>query len=321
MTISIIIPAYKAEHFIEPLLNNISTQIVNDNLSCEVIVVNDGSPDSTKDIAKNYCAKYSFIKLINQDNKGESGARNTGIENASGEYLYFLDSDDSIKDGSLKHFLYTIQKEPDVDVYCFAYISKKNGHLKKKFDSSKLDCHKFNRIDFQKAYLAKYLPIHICSCVIKKKLVNQCKLRFSVGLRIGADIEWLLKLASVVQTAYFSNRICYVYQIRNDSIMQGYKTYSLEQYHSFEIRRDIILSEKYRSNELSKYANFWIENQLLSNIIYYLKSNVKDHEITKKLIDDCKLLRLPVNHGNNKNLLAIYIAKILPLRLFFKVFK
>ncbi len=321
MLLSIIIPAYKAERFIGSLLGNLSAQITVDNLPCEVIVVNDGSPDATRCICETYCQKYSFIKLINQDNKGESGARNTGIENSLGEYLYFLDSDDSIKEGALKHFVSTIQTEKDLDLYCFAYTSTENNLPSKNYENNKLNGLKFDKEEFLKLYLSKHLPIHVCSCVVRKQLINDSCLRFTLGLKIGADIEWILKVCSVLNSAYFSNRICYIYQIRNDSIMQGYKTYSLTQYHSFEIRRDIVLSEIYQTPQLANYSNFWIENQLLSNVVYYLKSNVKDNTITRNLVDDCNLLKRPICKGNKKNLFAIRITKILPIKLILKIFK
>ena len=269
--LSIVVPAYNAERFLRVLLNNLSSQIIQDDLPCEVIVVNDGSNDFTSAIGNEFATKFSFIRVIDQENKGESGARNTGIENARGDYIYFLDCDDSLKEGSLAHFLQCIKSNPDLDLYCFAYTSTENGLPSKNYKSPKLDSKVFNQELFLKAYLAKYLPIHVCSCVVRKKLIETHLLRFSVGLRIGADIEWLLNIGSVLECAYFSNRICYVYQIRNDSIMQGYKTYSPAQYHSFEIRRDIVLSDKYQTKELSKFSNFWIENQLLSNIAYYLR--------------------------------------------------
>lgn len=319
--LSVVIPAYNSERFMGSLLENLSSQIMNDALSCEVIVVNDGSSDSTRDICESYCQRYNFVRLINQENKGESGARNTGIENARGEYIYFLDSDDSLAGGSLNHFVQVIQANPDLDLYCFAYTSTRNGEQAKDYKNARLDNKKFDREQFLKNYLAKYLPIHVCSCVIKKKLIEKCLLRFSVGLKIGEDIEWLLNVGSVLGSAYFSNRICYIYQIRDDSIMQGYKTYSMAQYHSFEIRRDIVLSESYQSKKLAKYSNFWIENQLLSNIVYYLKSSVKDNEITNKLITDCYLFKLPIVCGNITNLIAIIAAKILPMRMIIRISK
>lgn len=324
MLISIVIPAYNAERFIEILLKNLANQVESEhkmNNDCEIIVVNDGSKDRTKEIVEKFEKKFPYIRLINQDNKGESGARNTGIENANGDYVYFLDCDDSLADGSLYHFIKIMKQNPDLDLYCFSYISTENGRILKKYLNKKIDKKTFLQIDFLKNYLLKKLPIHVCSCVVSRKLIENCFLRFSVGLRIGADIEWLLNVGSVIKSAYYSNRICYVYQIRNDSIMQGYKTYSITQYHSFEVRRDICLNDFYQQEDLKKYSNFWIQNQLLSNIFYYLHSNVSDKTITKNLINDCNLLKRKSKNGAFKNSLAIKIAKVLPLKFILKFAK
>ena len=94
MKISIIIPAYNAEKFIEKCLNSIS-------LDCEIIVVNDGSKDNTDIILK----KKKNITIFNNDNHGVSYSRNFGIKNANGEYIMFLDSDD-FWDLDIVEFLY-----------------------------------------------------------------------------------------------------------------------------------------------------------------------------------------------------------------------
>ena len=318
MKLSIVIPAYNAERFLPRLLDNLSLQIAKENLPCEIIVVNDGSQDCTSTIGNEFATKFSFIRVIDQENKGESGARNTGIENAQGEYVYFLDCDDSVKEGSISHFIRTMDKNPNLDLYCFAYTSTTNGMPSKDYTTPRLDSQVFNQSDFLKSYLAKYLPVNVCSCVVCKKLIDQYHLRFTLGMKIGADVEWLLNVGSIMQSAYFSNRVCFVYQIRDDSIMQGYKTYSLAQYHSFEVFRDIVLSTQYQSEELAKYSNFWIENMLLLNIMYYLRSSVQDNYITQRLIADCSLFNRPIAIGAFKNLIAVLIAKILPLKLILK---
>ena len=137
--ISIVIPAYNAERFLRVLLNNLCAQITKDDLPCEIIVVNDGSTDYTSAIGNDFAKKNPFVRVIDQQNKGESGARNTGIENACGECIYFLDCDDSLKDGSLLHFVKTISENPDLDLYCFAYTSTEYGKQLKTYQNKKID--------------------------------------------------------------------------------------------------------------------------------------------------------------------------------------
>lgn len=91
--LSIIIPIYNVEKFLTKCINSV---LDNDwsGIVYEIILVDDGSPDRSLDIALNFKNKYDNIKVISQKNKGLGGARNTGINNAEGKYLFFLDSDD-----------------------------------------------------------------------------------------------------------------------------------------------------------------------------------------------------------------------------------
>ena len=101
-------PIYNVEQYLEACLNSITNQSIKD---IEVILVNDGSTDSSEKIANKFVKKDSRLKLINQDNKGLSAARNVGIEAANGEYIYFIDSDDYIiGNDSLKEMIELLEK-------------------------------------------------------------------------------------------------------------------------------------------------------------------------------------------------------------------
>ncbi|MCQ2462881.1 MAG: glycosyltransferase [Clostridia bacterium] len=99
--VSVIIPAYNSEGFIKETLDSVLRQTLKD---VEIVVVNDGSTDSTGEIIASYCEKYDNIKYITQENSGVSAARNNGLMHATGEYVVFLDADDYFTDGSLEAF-------------------------------------------------------------------------------------------------------------------------------------------------------------------------------------------------------------------------
>ena len=104
MKLSIIIPAYNAEPYIEHLINRLKPQ-VNDDI--EVLVVDDGSKFP-------YIQPYSWVRVIRQENKGLAGARNIGIENTKGEYIHFIDADDLVPENYVDYILSLIAKEkPD----------------------------------------------------------------------------------------------------------------------------------------------------------------------------------------------------------------
>lgn len=91
--VSVIIPAYNAERWLDDSLGSVLAQSFDD---WEAVVVNDGSTDNTVEVASNYANQDKRIRVISQENGGISAARNTGIDNARGRYVFFLDADDRL---------------------------------------------------------------------------------------------------------------------------------------------------------------------------------------------------------------------------------
>lgn len=109
MKLSIVIPCYNMEKYLSDCLDSIYRQ----NLSItdfEVIVVNDGSKDNTLQIANNYTKKYNNIKIIDKQNAGVGAARNSGLDIASGTYVYFFDADDFISNHAFPYLLKVLEK-------------------------------------------------------------------------------------------------------------------------------------------------------------------------------------------------------------------
>ncbi|MDE7081547.1 MAG: glycosyltransferase [Muribaculaceae bacterium] len=106
--LSIVIPVYNVEAYLRQCLDSV---LKSDGAQdCEVILVNDGSTDSSPEICREYASHYSNVRLVNQPNQGLSEARNTGIRHATGKYILFLDSDDFLYEGSLKYILSNIER-------------------------------------------------------------------------------------------------------------------------------------------------------------------------------------------------------------------
>ena len=107
MLFSIIMPAYNAEKFIEFSIKSVLAQTVS---SWELVIVDDGSYDNTINICKNYSEKDNRIKIVECRNSGVSNARNIGVSYASGEYIVFLDSDDSLIENCIEIYLRLIKE-------------------------------------------------------------------------------------------------------------------------------------------------------------------------------------------------------------------
>ena len=115
MKYSIIVPVYNVEQFLETCIESILHQ---NFIDYEIIAVNDGSTDGSKEILEDYLKKTERLKVIHQRNKGLGGARNTGIQTATGDYLLLLDSDDYLEMNALET-LATYLDKYNLDILAF----------------------------------------------------------------------------------------------------------------------------------------------------------------------------------------------------------
>lgn len=116
--ISIIVPVYNVEDYLVECLESLLAQT---GVELEIILVDDGSTDGSLAICQAYADRYRNIKLISQTNQGQSVARNIGLEQAEGEYIFFIDSDDYLTEpGALAHALTTLETE-QADIVIFSY--------------------------------------------------------------------------------------------------------------------------------------------------------------------------------------------------------
>ena len=136
--ISVIVPVYNVEKYLEECLDSIKNQTFND---IEVILVNDGSTDNSKEICERYCSQDPRFHLINQENKGQSIARNRGVAESKGEFIVFIDSDDIVRVDLLDQLINYMSDEIDI-VECdktedIQYLNEKGKDIQvKEFDSN-----------------------------------------------------------------------------------------------------------------------------------------------------------------------------------------
>jgi len=119
MLFSLVVPIYNVEKHLERCIQSLLNQDLEPD-EYEIILVNDGSKDNSHEIAKNFEKNSTNIKVISQENKGLSGARNTGLKKASGKYVWFIDSDDSIVNNCLTE-LYGFLENGNLDIAHIGY--------------------------------------------------------------------------------------------------------------------------------------------------------------------------------------------------------
>lgn len=129
--LSFVIPLYNTEKYIDECLSSIINAYVDPSLY-EVIVIDDGSNDSSPTIVKKYCSLYSNVFLFQQDNQGVSIARMNGVSHAKGDYIWFIDSDDYITEGATARAIKLIEERKGFEVYItpmfYFYEGEHKGH-------------------------------------------------------------------------------------------------------------------------------------------------------------------------------------------------
>jgi glycosyltransferase involved in cell wall biosynthesis len=226
--ISVVIPIYNVESYLHQCVTSVLSQDFRD---IEVILVNDGSTDSSPAICDELALFDQRIKLINKPNGGSSDARNRGIDEASGDYIMFLDSDDYWEGRScLSGLVDTIQRlAPDVIVHRSVDLSCITQQLK--VSRPEFDCKLLESLP--KSDLLAHLISHqlfpgsAWTVVSKRILLREKALYFKKGIK-AEDIDWLLALFSIADCYAFDNSAFYIYRkYRSGSITTASDSKSL----------------------------------------------------------------------------------------------
>ena len=150
--ISVIIPVYKVEDYLNECMDSVLSQTYT---NFEVICVNDGSPDNCLNILNEYAKKDNRVRIISQENQGLSAARNTGLDNAKGDWIAFIDSDDKIAPTFLENLVSHIDSADCVEVG-IKYFRKEEDLLNLDAPSAWFDKFLFNNLP-----MVKFIPTGI----------------------------------------------------------------------------------------------------------------------------------------------------------------
>lgn len=213
--ISIVVPVYKVEIYLNRCVESIVNQTYND---LEIILVDDGSPDSCPLMCEEWAHKDNRIRVIHKENGGLSDARNSGIDRATGEYILFVDSDDYLELDACEKLLRTMKKT-DSD-FVVGVIREIRGN---RIDFQRRSIIKSNCVYNNKDFIIKsietnewYAPAVLN--LYKTSFLNQYSLRFKVGI-LHEDLEILPRLYMSATRISYLDYPFYNYEIRENSIM------------------------------------------------------------------------------------------------------
>ncbi len=248
MNISIIIPCYNVEKFVQQCVNSILVQKHSD---LEIILVNDGSKDNTLHVLEELAEKDKRIKIINQENKGLSGARNTGIAQATGEYLMFVDADDWLETNALEVISEKFNQE---DLLCFSYnrvfqnkILPRDLQLEGKYNASFIQRRMVGLIgeELSDPSQADSL-VTVWGKLYKTKIIQNNKIEFVDTKLIGTeDAFFNIQYLEFAHSVYVLNQPLYNYQKENSSsLTKLYKPYLFQQWKALYYKISGIIANK-----------------------------------------------------------------------------
>lgn len=288
----IIIPMYNAEKYIERTLHSITES----NLPIDfydILVVNDGSKDNSKEMVESFMEHIPNLHLINQENGGSSVARNTGIDHSNSDYIWFFDSDDKAE-RDLSVIVQLLSDYPEVDIFDFEYnwVNEKNeifGH-----GSSHPTVIHNEVIPGRDAILQGYTAGSVCGLLLKRSYLNEKNLRFKIGIT-QQDVELSFRLFAYARKVMFRHELIYNYMIRQDSISKALDAKKKTKYEcdKVEIIKSFrLLSSSFEASdkELSKHIRKYADGALFGCVynLYKKKKEWKPLGINHAVITEMK---------------------------------
>lgn len=207
--ISIILPVYNSEKIISRTIESIIKQTYN---TIELIIINDGSTDNSGKVCEEYSRKYDKIKYIDIENNGVSNARNTGIKNATGDYIMFIDSDDEYYTNTVEKVVSKLDND-NLELVVFGYD---RIHI----DTNKIKQMRTKEIEIKKGknkniFIEKLqkqcLFNQIWNKAFKRDILLKANIEFDTGISSGEDYKFNIQYIDLVDNALYIDEVLYKY--------------------------------------------------------------------------------------------------------------
>lgn len=212
MKISFVLPVYKVEAYLRECVESITCQTYQD---IEIILVDDGSPDSCPVLCDKLAAEDRRVKVLHKPNGGLSDARNAGLEIATGEYIVYVDSDDLwIGDDSLSNLVTLINKYPQCQFYgfnCQYYYPRTNTYSRWVKYADNVLRPSSGSSAIVSLVKSGTVPMSACLKLIDRKWLIDNRISFKVG-QISEDIPWFINLMDKCDKCVFVNDYVYAYR-------------------------------------------------------------------------------------------------------------
>ena len=292
--ISVVIPAYNSEKCIENCINSVISQT---HKNLELIVVDNNSTDKTPDIIKKNAGSDSRIRYIFCENTGVGHARNAGITAASGEYIFFLDSDDTLTCDTIE-ILYNSAKKNNLDIAACNILYKDNntGSPMEKKHESTIAMDSEIPVLFTKM-LASYVWYMVFK-LFRRSILIENKIFFSDTLSVGEDLDFVIRVLEKSKAVCFIDTPLYIYNIAQNGLNLKYHE------NLYELKEALYNSvKKYLTHNNQSIENLYknLTNDIFALTVNEIKSEKADferllgHNLTKELLNSGIFIKLSLS--------------------------
>lgn len=302
MKFSIIIPVYNIEQYLSNCIESILKQSFKEY---ELILINDGSTDSSGDICDKYAKNNKCIKVIHQANGGAAVARNAGIKVAKNDYIFFIDSDDFIDNKNAFNIIHERLKQTKAEVLNFNF--KKYYDVRKQERYFNIDENMpleylVNKREFEFLYKNDLYIAAPWNKVIKREMFNKYDLKFVEGI-YSEDIEWCARLAIYAQSFDFIKEDFYCYRQIPTSVSKSISNKNLK-----DLKDSIVLCYE-KSKELNtSFKKFYLNYVSYQYATFFVcQAKVKLDKKNKLYIDQMKKYLFLLSYGKQKKVKVLYI--------------
>ena len=274
--ISVIVPVYNTEKYLNECLNSAENQTLK---NIEIVCINDGSTDRSLEILKEHANKDSRIKVISQENKGLSSARNAGMRSAKGKYIALLDSDDVLVPWAYEKMYNLAEKHKADAVKCGSMDFFQGDPFKiglKVYNNSKVEIFKKcgSKTPFEQL---KYDCGVVWNRIYNRKFLKDNNIWFKDGLSLAEDTVFNWLCGAYAKKHVITHNILYFYRKNRTGSLMSTDYNDLKK--RFDVYIDVIqwLSDN-RDRFVFKNRDEWIISRMLLTIYYQLVKNLKDEK-------------------------------------------
>ncbi|RKL66427.1 hypothetical protein CR203_16175 [Salipaludibacillus neizhouensis] len=322
--VSIIVPIYNVEKYLEECIDSILAQSLRD---IEVILVDDGSTDRSRDIVDEYALKDKRIKVVHQINSGVSYSRNKGVEMAAGEYIGFVDPDDWISLNCYQiMFTKAVESSADVLICGFTEIYEKTGRrvnilypfLKEEY----LTKEEVLNIIFM-GLIKGQLHAFTWNKLYKKDLLINNKITSPLDMPLMQDIVYNLKVFSCAQNTFYVNKPLYIYRRHSNSNSLIYRKDRFSMIlRLFDEKSNYLCVNNIKNEKNKQIINGWFLQQVINTIILEFSSKNKICMISKvkkfnEIVSNPKTKGALIKPTVRLNLMGKFMLYTIKARLYF----